>query len=346
LEKSNSLLGGEPIPAVAMLDQVIDLKFGAPVDSWLEETLLTPVSDILGRPSKRFRAKLVDLGCLLTSQCSGLTDTEHTLCLCFGDMIELLHAGSLVVDDIEDQSQVRRGQPTLHLKYGLPVALNAGNWLYFWPLMLVDTMCLPPEKELRVQRLCHRMMVKLHCGQALDSGVTVDMLPQKKVPGVCLASMELKTGAMIALALSLGSVAAESPVEPLPALDEFGHGFGIALQMFDDIGNLQGQKEPEKRYEDLIDRRPCWTLAFAAQNFSEIIYRSFIEAVHLLPDDGPLQSWLAEQDFLSIARRDALNYLERVYQRFENSLGPERHNKAGVLEQLRLLGQQVSNSYH
>jgi geranylgeranyl pyrophosphate synthase len=346
LKQSGSLRESKPIPSMAMLDQVIDLKFGAPVDGWLEETLLTPVSDILGRPSKRFRAKLVHLGCLLTSQHSELTDTEDKLCLRFGDLVELLHAGSLVVDDIEDQSQVRRGQPTLHLKYGLPVALNAGNWLYFWPLMLVDTMCLPPEKELWVQRLCHRVMVKLHCGQALDSGVTIDTLPQEEVPGVCLASMELKTGAMIALALSLGSVAAESPVKPLPALDEFGHGFGIALQMFDDIGNLQGQKEPEKRYEDLIDRRPCWVIAFAAQNFSARIYRSFIEAAHLLPDDGPLQNWLAEQEFLGRARRDALKYLERVYQRFENSLGPERHNKAGALEQLRLLGQQVSNSYH
>jgi len=332
-----------------MLDQIIDLKFGAPVDGWLEETLLTPVSDILGRPSKRFRAKLVQLGCLLTSQYSDLTDAEHELCLRFGDLVESLHAGSLVVDDIEDQSQMRRGQPALHLKYGLPVALNAGNWLYFWPLMLVATMRLAPEKELWVQRLCHRMMVKLHCGQALDSGVTIDTLPQDKAPGVCMASMELKTGAMTALAFELGSAAAESPGNqgwPLPALDEFGHGFGIALQMFDDIGNLQGRKEPEKRYEDLIARRPCWVLAYAAQNFPRRIYQSFIEAVHLLPDDGPLQNWIAEQDFLGKALRDALKYLERVHQRFERSLRSWRHNKAGALEQLRLLGQQVSNSYH
>jgi geranylgeranyl pyrophosphate synthase len=346
LEQSNSWLESASIPSVDMLDRVIDLKFGAPVDYWLKETLLTPVSDIMGRPSKRFRARLVHLGCLLTSQYSDLTDAEHELCLRFGDLIELLHAGTLVVDDIEDQSRVRRGQPALHLKYGLPVALNAGNWLYFWPLMLVDTMRLSPEKELRVQHLCHRMMVRLHCGQALDSGVTVDALPQEKAPGVCLASMELKTGAMIALALSLGSAAAESPFEPPPDFDEFGHGLGIALQMFDDIGNLQGRKEPEKRYEDLIERRPCWVLAFAAQNFPRKIYRSFIEAVRLLPDDGPLQNWMAEQDFLGKASLAALKYLERVYQRFEDSPGPERRNKARALEQLRLLGQQVSDSYH
>jgi geranylgeranyl pyrophosphate synthase len=346
LKQSDSLIGNALIPSAIDLNWVMDLKFGAPVNSWLEETLLTPVSDILGRPSKRFRARLVSFGCLLTSQYSDLTDNEHELCLHFGDLIESLHAGTLVVDDIEDQSRVRRGQPALHLKYGLPVALNAGNWLYFWPLMAVATMRLPQEKELRAQRLCHRAMVKLHCGQALDAGANADTLPQEKVSGVCLASIELKTGALIALALSLGSVAAESPTEPLPDLDEFGHGLGITLQMFDDIGNLQGWKEPEKRYEDLIERRPCWVLAFAAQNFPRKTYRSFIEAVHRLPDDGPLQNWMAEQDFLSKARRAALAYLESVFQRFEASLGSERRNKAEVLEQLRLLGQQVSNSYH
>jgi geranylgeranyl pyrophosphate synthase len=346
LEQSSSWLESASIPSVAMLDRVINLKFGAPVDTWLEEALLTPVSDIVGRPSKRFRAILVNLGCLLTSQYSDLTDTEHELCLRFGDLIELLHTGSLVVDDIEDQSRVRRGQPALHLKYGLPVALNAGNWLYFWPLMLVDTLGLSLGKELAVQRLCHRMLVKLHCGQALDSGVAVDVLPQEEAPGVCLASMELKTGALIALALSLGSAAAESPVESLPDFDEFGHGFGIALQMFDDIGNLQGGKEPEKRYEDLIARRPCWALAFAAQNFPRKTYRAFLEAIRFLPDDGLLRKLMVEQDFINKARRGALRYFERVFQRFEASLGPERHNKARALEQLRLLGKQISDSYH
>jgi geranylgeranyl pyrophosphate synthase len=338
-------IGCEPIPSAAMLQQIIDLKFGVCVDNWLEEALLAPVSDIVGRPSKRFRAELVHLGCLLANRRTDLTAGERNLCTRFGDLIELLHAGSLVVDDIEDQSPRRRGQPSLHLKYGVPIALNAGNWLYFWPLMLVSAMRLPPEKELWVQRHCHYTMVKLHCGQALDSGMTIDQLPQVEAPDVCLSSMELKTGALIALALSLGSVAAESPIDPPPTLDEFGHGLGIALQMFDDLGNLLGQKEPEKRYEDLISRRPCWVWALAARHFSAEVYREFIDAVCRLPDDEPLQNWLGKHDFLRLARRETLEHLESVQQEFENSLGPERHNKAAVLGRLRLLGQRISNSY-
>jgi geranylgeranyl pyrophosphate synthase len=335
----------EPIPSIAILDQILDLRFGSHVDGWLRDTLLTPVADMLERPSKRFRSELVRLGCLLTSEHQDLTASECELCLRFGDLIELLHAGSLVVDDIEDQSQMRRGQPTLHLKYGVPLALNAGNWLYFWSLALIDTARLPPMKELWVQRRCHRVIVKLHCGQALDNGVVIDTLPQRLIPGLCVSSMELKTGSLLALALSLGSVAAQSPIDPLPALDEFGYGAGIALQMFDDLGNLQGETAPEKKYEDLINRRPCWVWAFTAQRYSEEIYQAFTEAVRRLPDDEQLKRWLIEQDFLSQARLEALAHLERVYQRLEDSLGVERRNKAGVIEQLRLFGQRVSNSY-
>lgn len=43
---------------------------------------------------------------------------------------ELIHNGTLVVDDIEDNSELRRGQPCLHKKYGIDVAINAGNGLF------------------------------------------------------------------------------------------------------------------------------------------------------------------------------------------------------------------------
>ena len=77
LEQSSSRLESASIPLVSMLDRVINLKFGAPVDNWLEKALLTPMSEIMGRPSKQFRALLVNLGCLLSSQYSDLTDIEY-----------------------------------------------------------------------------------------------------------------------------------------------------------------------------------------------------------------------------------------------------------------------------
>src|SRR5512142_2931568 len=63
-------------------------------------------------------------------------------------IVEGLHLGSLIIDDIEDESSTRRGGPTLHRQIGVPNALNAGNWLYFWPALLVPRLKLGPDREL------------------------------------------------------------------------------------------------------------------------------------------------------------------------------------------------------
>jgi geranylgeranyl pyrophosphate synthase len=47
---------------------------------------------------------------------------------------ELIHNGSLIVDDIEDRSQKRRGDLCTYLKFGTDIAINAGNFIYFAPM--------------------------------------------------------------------------------------------------------------------------------------------------------------------------------------------------------------------
>ena len=47
------------------------------------------------------------------------------------DIITSLHTSSLLIDDIEDDSKVRRGQPVAHIVYGIAQTLNAANYIYF-----------------------------------------------------------------------------------------------------------------------------------------------------------------------------------------------------------------------
>ena len=53
-------------------------------------------------------------------------------------MTEIVHNGSLIVDDIEDQSLQRRGGDCTYRKYGVDRAINAGNFLYFQPMLSLD----------------------------------------------------------------------------------------------------------------------------------------------------------------------------------------------------------------
>jgi hypothetical protein len=92
-------------------------------------------------------------------------------------VVESLHAGSLIVDDIEDDSDLRRDAATLHRIYGVPVALNAGNWLYFWPQVLLSRIPLTDEAPERPRR---GAMPDAAISQALDHRPA---LPQARCRG-------------------------------------------------------------------------------------------------------------------------------------------------------------------
>ena len=197
-----------PVPEiVALLERSIGqrsrdpLLAAVPAQLW-EEALLDPLREFLGRPSKRFRARLVELGFRLAAGGEGAPPRE------LASIIESLHAGSLIVDDIEDESEFRRDAPCLHRNVGMPLALNAGNFLYFWPQVLLAQSGLNPRIRLRAhERLAHCLM-RCHQGQALDLSVRVDELGQADVPGVVMATAALKTGGLLGLATALGALAA------------------------------------------------------------------------------------------------------------------------------------------
>ncbi len=220
--------------------------------------LLGPLKEFLSRPAKGFRGQFVELGYLLGGEPIGLDEIARGLCERAAGVLETLHAASLVVDDIEDNSLMRRGSESLHVQLGIPRALNAGNWLYFWPLEDIRNWGLPAERELTLYRVCHEALLRAHFGQALDVSIPITSQPQEKIAEVVKASLELKTGALMALALELGAALRGAPAERRGRLGKFGREFGVSLQMFDDIGNLglgRVERDP-KQFEDLKLLRP------------------------------------------------------------------------------------------
>lgn len=273
----------------------------------LKSSLLSPLEEFLLRPKKSIRAKLVRVGWWL-GKGEPLNEKEEELCQKASEIVEAFHAGSLLVDDIEDNSHERRGGATVHRIHGVPIALNAGNWLYFWPFERVRAWGLKPDQEVRVHHLFHGTLLKAHFGQAIDIGSPIDQIEKNRVKEVCLASLELKTGALMAMAVGLGGVLAGGDEQTVERLIEFGTRLGIALQMFDDLGNVSASNP--KRYEDLVLRRPSWLWAVASALSLED-YDQFLVAVSKLPQDQELVDWLKKTEFLSRARAQAQHYLDR-----------------------------------
>ena len=241
----------------AALEALLDLDSGRLPHPALAQTLLEPATEFLRRPGHRFRARLVEIGWSL----AGRDDVCPPL---LPLVVEVIHAGSLIVDDIQDDSPSRRGRPALHRLYGLPLALNVGNWFYFWPFQLLPALELPAEVELALHRRLTRTMARCHAGQALDLGVRVSTAAQSALPAVVNATSDLKTGSLTELSAWLGATAGGAPDRVANAVARFARRMGVVLQMLDDLENLRGTGEPSRRHEDLRLGRPTWPWAWCA----------------------------------------------------------------------------------
>jgi geranylgeranyl pyrophosphate synthase len=237
----------------------------APFRLW-DAALYGPLREFLGRPGKELRARLVEIGFQLGDS-SGAMPEELPL------IVEMLHAGSLIIDDIEDESGYRRGAEALHWLVGLPRALNAGNWLYFWPEVLVERLDLEPAVELELRRRFSRTMLRCHNGQALDLSVRVTELDRSEVVDVVMASTSLKTGSLVELALVSGGVSAGAAQGRIRAVAALGRSIGVGLQMLDDLSGIISERRRHKGHEDLIHARPTWPWAWTARETDDASYR-------------------------------------------------------------------------
>ncbi len=242
-------------------------------DTWVAPHLDRILDRARVATGKRFRSRMVELSgrLILAYRQRALTDDAASRLTLAGQAIEDIHLGSLVIDDIQDGSLVRRGQPSLHQQVGVPLALNAGNWLYFSALKSLMKIPWSSVCECEAVDLAIESMLQAHEGQAIDLGVDITTVPDHLVASAVEASSNRKTGALMAAAFGLGFLAAHPDGEFETSLYQdfqtFGRQWGVALQMFDDLGAFQqsllGLDPPEKQFEDFRNRRPCffWTLA-------------------------------------------------------------------------------------
>ncbi len=241
----------------------------------LRFAILDPLREFMGRSSKQIRANIVMAA--LDMACAGTPPSaeQRKLAGCLAKVVEALHAGSLIIDDIQDVSETRRGLPALHVQIGAPLAINAANWLYFWPAALIRRQNLPAGIEVEIYRLYHDTMIRAHYGQALDLGFDMTKLTRERARTISLAAIEMKTGALMAMCTEFGAIAAGADVEIRSRLAGFGQTFGTVLQMFNDIGELR--VAPAGATPSQPFSRPSWVWAVAADAMSDVEYAEFCE---------------------------------------------------------------------
>ncbi|MEF8827193.1 MAG: polyprenyl synthetase family protein [Halapricum sp.] len=129
----------------------------------IQRALSDPIWDLLDRGGKRWRAVVA----VMLFEGFGTDPEEY---LQYAVVPEILHNGTIIVDDVEDGATKRRGEPALHLEYGTDVALNAGNAMYFLPLKIItrNSGDLDPETRLDVYEMLMYELNRTHLGQGMD----------------------------------------------------------------------------------------------------------------------------------------------------------------------------------
>ncbi|HBJ37016.1 MAG TPA: hypothetical protein DDZ51_20110 [Planctomycetaceae bacterium] len=169
---------------------------------------------------------------------------------------------------MQDDSQCRRGEPTLHQTIGVPLAINAGNWMYFRALELLTTASLSRNQRTGLLEAMVTAGRRCHEGQSLDLYARVDQIAAADWHDTVEAISTLKTGVLVELAVEMGCIAAGATNPLQSAMTSFGCQIGIALQMRNDLEELSSIVNDQRdagcvRDDDLRHARVTWPWAWA-----------------------------------------------------------------------------------
>ncbi len=200
--------------------------------------LYDPLRQYLAKTGKAVRPAL----CIATCEAFGGTQEDA---LPSAAAIEMLHSAFLVHDDIEDESELRRGLPTLHEEHGVPIALNAGDMLTALSARILRDNFKLHSNQLtgRIYEEFDQLMQESLEGQAMELGwvrdnqcdISEDDYLRMVLKKTCYYSFiqPCRIGALI------GS---KGNVDP-DRFNRFGSYLGTAFQIQDDLLNLTGHEQ-------------------------------------------------------------------------------------------------------
>ncbi|MCU4925012.1 polyprenyl synthetase family protein [Halobacteria archaeon AArc-dxtr1] len=215
----------------------LESYFGEPTYQYdpdgIQQALSDPIWNLLDRGGKRWRAVLL----LVFVEAFGEDPEEY---LPYATIPEILHNGTIVVDDVEDEAAIRRGEPALHHVHGQDVALNAGNAMYFLPLKILmhNPANLPAEQRLAAYEMLMAELNRTHLGQGMD--ICWHNEPEVRIGREEYLEMcACKTGCLGRIVARLAAIITNQPPEVEAAVADYAETLSIAFQVGDDILDVE-----------------------------------------------------------------------------------------------------------
>jgi geranylgeranyl pyrophosphate synthase len=189
---------------------------------------------------------------LALAACEAVGAPRH-LALPLGCAVELIHAYSLVHDDLPcmDNDLERRGQPTAHVRFGEPLALLIGDALQAeaFRVLTASGQALKHHTQIRLVMLLSEAAAGMVGGQVYD----IDALRERPSDEVMQHLHAMKTGALFLTAVLGGGIAGGASLAQQRALERYGRAIGRAFQLVDDLLDLRGAASAGDAHEDAVN---------------------------------------------------------------------------------------------
>ena len=207
-----------------------------------EKSILDPTWYFLGLGGKRWRPVLM----LLFIEALGKNPEEY---IEFSTIPEIIHNSTLIHDDLEDNSLTRRGSPAIHVKYGVDVATNLGDFLFFFPMhILMNSKKLSSSTKNKAFNYYLQEMTRVTVGQATDIAWHAGLVDGSKITEKEYLQMTNdKTGVLAQFACQLAGVLAGAKKSTIKKIGRFGASIGIAFQIQDDLLNIYESKVSQSK---------------------------------------------------------------------------------------------------
>src|SRR5208283_3158244 len=213
------------------------------------DLLYKMLRDYPQRPAKGMRA----LMCVSSAKAFGASEQDVMVTAA---CIEIFQNWILIHDDIEDGSEMRRGSPSLHKKYGLVLALNTGDALHarMWESLLRNQPVLGEARTLEIMDEFAQMINETTEGQQMELQWVVDndwAMTEQDYYQMCSKKTSWYT---VISPMRLGAFVAGARSEDVDSLVEPGKKLGVGFQIHDDVLNLSaGAKYGKETADDLLE---------------------------------------------------------------------------------------------
>lgn len=241
-------------------------RFSKGVDaSVYSQSVIQPIRSIIDRGGKSWRSYAALACCDIVG--GDAQKARHWLSL-----PELMHVGSLIVDDVQDESVIRRGGPSCHELFGVPLAINAGSACYFISqISMYSDHDISDSDKLRIYQYYFEALRAGHSGQALDIyglDYLMDDIIEDNIGHILeekvMAIHKLKCAAPSYYLARIGTVIGGGSEAQNNALATFYEALGIAFQIIDDTLNISGFKDNLKtKAEDISSGKITYPVAKA-----------------------------------------------------------------------------------